>query len=397
MPKKRLTLLTQYFPPEMGAPQSRLWEMVKGLQNSGWEVSVITALPNYPSGRIFKGYRGRFYKKEVKDGIEISRFWLYPSNSRNAIPRIINMLSFSFTSLFASFRLLFTKPDVILVESPPLTLAFSAWILSWFSRSKLVMNVSDLWPLSAYELGSISKGTVYSLLEKLEKFLYDKSDACTGQSQQIVDHIKTVSPVTTHLFRNGVNISRFQTQIDDVGNTYKIVYAGLLGVAQGIVDLCKNINFQEKGFEFHIYGDGAEREQLLKFIQQNKNRGIFYHGSVSRDKIPATLQEHDIALVPLVKPIFGAVPSKIYEAMAAGLPIIFMGGGEGEILVRENNAGWICSPSDFNALNQQLKKIKEISPEEMEELKKHCRNVAKNVFDRQKQVELLDKFLLNNI
>lgn len=394
MSDKKLVLLTQYFPPEMGAPQNRLWEMANGLQKKGWKVSVITALPNYPSGSIFKGYRGKLFQKEVREGISISRLWLYPSNSRKAMPRIISMLSFSFTSLFASFRLLFKRPDIIIVESPPLTLAFTAWILSKFGGSRLVMNISDLWPLSAYELGSISKGTVYTLLEKLEKFLYDRSNACTGQSQQIIDHIKTISPVKTHLFRNGVDTKRFANdETSDTGEHFKIVYAGLLGVAQGIVMLCKSINFKEKGCEFHIYGDGAEKKQLLEFLKQNPARGIFYHGSVASEKIPAVLQKNDIALVPLVKPIFGAVPSKIYEAMAAGLPIIFMGGGEGEYLVRENKAGWICAPSDYDRLKDILEQIKSITPQEMKDLKLHCRQLAKEIFDREIQIKQLDDFL----
>ena len=391
---KKLVLLTQYFPPEIGAPQNRLYEAAKGLQNSGWNVSVITALPNYPSGKIFKDYRGKIFEKEQMEGMEVQRYWLYPSNSRKTMPRVISMLSFTFTSFFASFRLLLSRPDIIIVESPPLTLAFTAWLLSKVVGAKLVMNVSDLWPLSAYELGSISKGTVYKLLERLEKFLYDHSDACTGQSQQIIDHIIKISPVTTHLFRNGVDTSRFiDKSVERVGVSYKIVYAGLLGVAQGILDVCKSIDFKKYDFEFHIYGDGAEKKELEQFLKQNPDRSIIYHGAVNRSEIPSVLQQNDIALVPLVKPIFGAVPSKIYEAMAAGLPIIFMGGGEGEILIKENKAGWICAPSDFKGLEYILSEIQKFSRQELVEKKIHCRRVAKEAFDRKKQIQQLDKFL----
>lgn len=395
MLNKKLVLLTQYFPPEMGAPQARLWEAAKGLQSNGWNVSVITALPNYPTGKIFKNYKGKLFHCEEQEGLSVLRFWLYPSNSRKTLPRVMSMLSFSFTALFASFRLLFYRPSIIIVESPPLTLAFSAFILSKLGGSRLVMNVSDLWPLSAYELGSISKGKTYNFLERLEKFLYDKSDACLGQSQQIIEYIKTISPVKTHLFRNGVDVKRFQGGSDEVGHQFKITYAGLLGVAQGIFDLCKTINFKELGYEFHIYGDGAERKQLETYLQVHPDHGIIYHGTVAREKIPDILQKYDIALVPLVKPIFGAVPSKIYEAMAAGLPIIFMGGGEGEKIIRENNAGWICAPSDYNSLHKVLEQIKHLSPLEMKNLKVRCRQLAKEIFDREIQIKKLDHFLRN--
>lgn len=394
MPKK-LALLTQYFAPETGAPQNRLWEAAKGLQRKDWEVTVITALPNYPTGKIYKEYRGKLYHQENQEGLEVWRYWLYPSNSPKTLDRIFSMVSFSVSSLFSLFRLRKNRPDILIVESPPLTLGLTGLALSKLFGFKFIMNISDIWPLTAFELGSISKGRLYSMLERFEKYLYDHADACLGQSQQIVDHIQNVSSVKTHLFRNGVDFRRFSQEAKpvDKSGTFKVVYAGLLGVAQGIVAICKAVEFQKLGFEFHIYGDGPEREDLKAFLLNNPTRGVYYHGSVARDEIPATLEKNDIALVPLTKPIYGAVPSKVYEAMAAGLPIIFMGGGEGEELVAQNKAGWTCRPSDFEALHERLEAIREMSPEDLQNLKGHCKQVAKEVFDRRKQIAKLNVFL----
>jgi len=188
----KLVILTQYFYPEMGAPQTRLYELAVELKSLGWNVEIVTAMPNYPTGKIFKLYQGRFYSKENISGLTTHRYWLYPSKSSRAMPRIMSMLSFSFTSFFSLFKIKKSKPDYLLVESPPLTLAFTGWLLSLFAKAKLIMNVSDLWPLSAKELGALSDGYAYRSLLKLESFLYKRSSICTGQSQEIVDYIKLI-------------------------------------------------------------------------------------------------------------------------------------------------------------------------------------------------------------
>ena len=151
----------------MGAPQSRLLETAIGLKKRGHEVTVVTAMPNYPKGRIFDGYRGKLIKEDEVSGIRTIRYTLYPSNSKKNLPRIISLLSFSFTALFSLFKIRKIRPDFILTESPPLTLAWSGIMLSKLSGAKHIANISDLWPLSAFEIGAISKGRVYGMLEKL--------------------------------------------------------------------------------------------------------------------------------------------------------------------------------------------------------------------------------------
>ena len=308
----KITLITQYYKPEMGAPQNRLYEMCTGLHKLGCDVSVITGMPNYPTGSIFPGYKGKFTQTEVIDDLEVKRYWLYASNSKNAFPRILNMLSFSFSSLFSLRYLSKRKNDLIIVESPPLTLGLTGVFLKCCTKSKLVFNVSDLWPLSARELGAISgDGLIYKILEKLERYLYKKSALCIGQSQEIVNYIKEHGANDAYLFRNGVDPNRFQ--IKKVENTFnadsklKIVYTGLLGFAQGILNICENVNFEEMGAEFHIYGAGGEQKQIEEYIVNNSKSGIFYHGKVSREEIPNVLSKADCTLIPLVKNIFGAV------------------------------------------------------------------------------------------
>jgi glycosyltransferase involved in cell wall biosynthesis len=381
----RLVILTQYFYPEMGAPQNRLYEWAQELKLLGWDIEIVTAMPNYPTGKIFNAYRGRFYSSEILSGLKTHRYWLYPSKSSRALPRIISMLSFSFTSLFSFFKLRRIKPDYLLVESPPLTLALTGWLLSRLTGSKLIMNVSDLWPLSAKELGAISDGFLYRRLEGLETFLYRRSDLCMGQSQEIVDYIARQKTNNVLLLRNGVDTSRFEKG-NELGRSGKIVYAGLLGVAQGILSICKNVNFKEVGIEFHIYGSGNEQEEIEKFLMDFPDRGIQYKGVLKREEIPEVLPQYDATLVALVKNIYGAVPSKIYEAMASGLPIIFSGYGEGATIIREHNLGWTNAPGDWQGLKENLILLRETSDDKLESLRYGARRVARENFDRKTQI-----------
>lgn len=393
----RIGLLTQYYKPEMGAPQNRLFEMMRGLKECGNDVCVVTAMPNYPTGSIFKEYKGKLYYKEELDGIEIKRFWLFASNARKVIPRIFNMVSFSIMALF-SLRYLRNKHlDYLIVESPPLTLGLVGIVLAKISRCKLVANISDIWPLSAKELGAISEGRLYYSLEKIERYIYKKAYISMGQSQEIVDHITSHGGNRTYLFRNGVDPTRFEgIDVKPEEGKVKLVYAGLLGFAQGIADICKSVNFAELGMEFHIYGAGGEQAEIETTIAEHPNRGIYYHGVVSRQELPSKLKEANMTLIPLVKNIFGAVPSKIYESMAAGLPIMFVGEGEGARIVKENNIGLVAHSKDYKALEENIKYAVN-HPEEMKVMSDNCKECAQNKFNRPKQIKSLYDYLLAKI
>lgn len=390
-------LLTHSYSPEIGAAPNRLLEMVKGLKREGNNVSVLTAMPNYPTGKIFSDYKGKFSCKETIDGVEVKRLWLYASNSKKSIPRIMSMASFSVTSLFGLRYLRKKNLDFLIVQSPPLPLAWSGRWLAKLSGAKFVLNVSDLWPLSAKEMGAISEGRLYRAIEKLESYAYRKSDIALGQSQQIVDYISERGCRNVHLFRNGVDPEIFKVHHDNKVTPspdapLKIIYAGLLGYAQGIAEICENIDFAALGAEFHIYGQGGEKGKLERYIKDHPDKGIFYHGVVSRDKLPALMVEADISIIPLVTNIYGAVPSKIYESMAAGLPILFMGEGEGAKIIEDNKLGFVFKPKDYASVKEKIAMIKK-NPEILREITDNCLDAAANKFNRANQIRLLHQKL----
>ena len=391
-----IALLTQYYKPEMGAPQNRLYEMMSGLKENGNQVCVVTGMPNYPSGKIFEGYKSKFSCIEKLDDIPVKRFWLYASNAKRTLPRIWNMLSFSITALFSLRFLKKQRIDYLIVESPPLTLGITGYILARFTGARLVMNISDLWPLSAKELGAMSDGLLYQFLEKTESFLYKKSLFCMGQSEEIVSYIENHGAISTYLFRNGVDPSRFKVKLKTENKTFRIVYAGLLGYAQGIYEICRHVDFASLGVEFHIYGAGGEQQLIEAYLSSNQNKNIFFHGKITREDIPKTLTSADATLIPLVKNIFGAVPSKIYESMAAGVPILFSGEGESVKIIEENNIGIISPPKDYTSLSKNIQYMAN-NPEEMTRMQQNCVKCANEKFNRPKQVNDLHKFLLSKI
>lgn len=395
----KIALLTQYYKPEMGAPQNRLFEMVTGLKKLGNDLIVITGMPNYPAGKIFEEYKGKFSCKDNLDDIPVYRYWLYATNTKKTLQRIWNMVSFSMTSLFSLRLLRKFKPDYIIVESPPLTLCLTAWLLSKCCGARLITNISDLWPLSARELGAISGDSfAYKCLEKIERFIYKKSSVCLGQSSEIVDYMSEHGAKKTYLFRNGVDPSRFEGLVSNHNSNepFKIVYAGLLGYAQGIFDICKNIDFYKMGVEFHIYGAGGEQVEIEQFLSDNPGKGIIYHGKVTREQIPQVLIDSDVALIPLVVNIYGAVPSKIYEAMAAGLPILFSGEGEGQRIIEKYNLGWVAPAKDYKMMTENIKSFMQ-DPNQVQEKKENCIRCAKEVFNRPKQIAGLNECLENNL
>lgn len=389
-------LVSNYFYPEMGAAPNRITSLAEELAERNHDVEVICPLPNYPEGKIFAGYERRFLKKEKRNSITINRYWIYPSVSKNPFWRVVSMFSFS-VSLWAylfNYKKI-KKADWVIIQSPPLPVPFFATILfKKIFRKKVALNVSDLWPLSALELGAISEGRLYRLLEWMERFNYKNADKIIGQSEEILAHIEQLVSKKGFLYRNiqkqdASTVISFHPQSQD--NTFKIIYAGLLGIAQGVFEIVEQIDFKGLDVEFHIYGNGNERDKIVEYIDKNPHCNILYKGAVSKSELHGILPGYQAALVPLVNNIKGAVPSKIFELMQLQVPILFCGGGEGAKIVEKYNVGFTSTPGDYPALRDAIIEMKNLSAEDYFELKNNCMTVSNNVFNFEKQVsDLID-------
>ncbi|WP_291122576.1 glycosyltransferase [Flavobacterium sp. UBA6046] len=161
----------------------------------------------------------------------------------------------------------------------------------------------------------------------------------------------------------------------------QLFYAGLLGVAQGVFELCQKIELEGLNIDLHIFGDGTEKSQIEDLIKQNPQKKIFFHGMKERNILHEKLKAFDIAIVPLKTRIYGSVPSKIFEYSALGFPILYFGGGEGETIVKENNLGWVAEVGNFENLNFTLIKISKEGKEQIQQMKKIVFDYAENNFN----------------
>ncbi len=381
-------IITSYFPPEIGAASNRIYHLAEGLKEE-YHVSVVTPLPNYPTGKIFKDYKGKFSSKSKENGITINRLWIYASVSKNKFLRLFAMLSYSFSLIW--FFMWHKIPNKVIVQSPPLLVSFTCMFFLRSKKRKLILNVSDLWPSAGLELGALKDGFAYNILKKLEAFNYKKADFILGQSNEILTHIKTITTKPElFLYRNFPEIEfPILSENKDDNGKIKMVYAGLLGVAQGIYRLCNELNYDI--IEFHIYGSGAEEEAIKDLINTNKDLPLYFHGRVNREELHKVLLDYDLTVIPLLNRIYGSVPSKIFEYAKLGLPMLYFGGGEGEAIIEKNKLGWVANESDYDALNKTLKSI---LPTDLNlDLKIAIQNTARIQFDFYKQLETLKKVL----
>lgn len=392
---EEILIISNYYPPEKGAAANRIEQLALQLQQNNYVVSVVCPLGNYPKGELFPEYKGKFYCVETLQQIVVNRLWIYPSNSATIFKRILSVLSFTFCLFF--YLLIKKTPKKIIVQSPPLLISFISVVVLSLQRKKIILNVSDLWPLAAIELNALKTNSFsHKISLFFEHFIYKKATLLLGQSNEIISHIHQLFPEKEcHLYRNFPNhqVSNCIIKTDE-NQPIQLFYAGLLGVAQGILEVCEKINLNDLNMEFHIFGEGAEKTQIENYLQSNPSKKIFFHGMLERNELISRLISFDIALVPLKKRIYGSVPSKIFEYSSLGIPILYFGGGEGESIVKENHLGWVTPVGNYNSLNETLLDISKMQKEQLFEMKKGILEQAQNNFNLAIQTE---KLIKNNV
>ncbi|QCX01851.1 glycosyltransferase family 4 protein [Aggregatimonas sangjinii] len=388
----KIFIISNYLYPETGAAPNRITQMANEL-GVDYEVTVLAPLPNYPTGRIFENYRDTFFKKEKIDTFRARRYKTYNSISKNPFKRFISMVSFGFVMFLDIIHLIRKAPKIIIVQNSPLLVSFFGIIYGkLFTRSKIVLNVSDLWPLSALELGVLHRGYFYSVLERIEKFNYRNADLILGQSNEILTHIKElVSDKEYFLYRNIPMLNSPSSKIKKT-SPFKVVYAGLLGVAQGVLEICERVDFKRLGVEFHIYGKGNELDDIKK-IASDGSKNIQYMGSYTANEIREKLPCYHFSIVPLRNRIYGAVPSKIFELTLLGVPVLFCGGGEGAEIIASNGLGYVSEPGNFSELYANIERAKNLTTEEYAQFTLNCDNYGENQLNFENQIAELKKVM----
>jgi len=364
-----VVILTQYYPPETGAPQNRLGYLASHLARRGHEVSVVTAMPNYPAGRVFPDWRGRLLAREDVDGVDVLRSAILASAGKGTGRQLLAYGSFALSSLLSA-PLRLRRADIVLWESPPLFLAPTAWVLARRLRARLVMNVSDLWPASAVDLGMIGPGRTLRGLQRLERWAYDVSDLVLGQTDGIIEGVRSSGTGTSAaLFANGVDLAlwRPQSKVRDamrlkfgLGEDDVLVgYAGNFGRAQALeqVIAAASTLAARSQVRFRIRGDGPRAGSVRRAAAGLDNVEIL--PPLASATLREEMQAWDVAVVPLAdRPLFdGARPSKMFELMAVGVPFVFCGRGEGAAIAAASGGAVVVAPEDPSRLAEAIDRL----------------------------------------
>ena len=358
----RIVILTQYYPPETGAPQNRLHSLATNLLLLGAEIEVITAMPNYPKYEVFDGYKGKLFMKNEIEGVKISRSYIFTTKKYGVFPRLVNYFSFTISSFFvAIFKV--KKADIIICESPPLFLGITAVFIKWIWRCKLVFNVSDLWPESAEKLKIINNKFLLNISYKLANWIYSQSHLISGQTQGIVSAIQKMQPEKKlYWLPNGFDFKKFGAFLNYSpieSNEFILLYAGIIGHAQGLETIVNAAELlkQYAAIKFYIIGDGPVKAELIKITQQKELSNIVFLPNQSPNDVAAWLQKCNAYIVPLRKLdlFLGAIPSKLFEPLAFAKPILLGVDGEArELFINKAKGGIYFEPENFNELSNSI-------------------------------------------
>jgi colanic acid biosynthesis glycosyl transferase WcaI len=356
----RILILTQYYPPEVGAAQTRLAAFARELGRAGHSVQVVTAHPNYPSGRLQARDAFRLSRRSVIDGIDVHRLWLYPATG-TGLRRLASYLSFAATGLIGGLRA--KRPDVVFTESPPLFLGVAGWAVARRFGAHFVLNVSDLWPDSVRDLGLMQRGPWLDVAERLERWLYRHADGVTavtdGMRERLID-FKGVPAGRVMFLPNGAEIDRTPPLRSPASTSRRprILYLGTLGHAHGL-DVVLDAAAIARELDFMLVGDGSEKARLEREAKRRKLVNVHFEPPVPQDQVAARYADAAVGLSTL-RPselMEGVRPAKVIAMMACARPVLFSGSGEGAALVRAADAGIVTPPGDATALVTAAREI----------------------------------------
>jgi colanic acid biosynthesis glycosyl transferase WcaI len=398
----KILYVSQYFPPEMGAPAVRAAELCRHWAGMGHDVTVLTGFPNHPTGIVPENWRSRLRRLhyvETVDGVCVVRTWLWPLPNRKAHERIRNYASFCISAAVSGLAL--NKPDVVIATSPQLLCALAGWWLSWWKHVPFVFEVRDLWPESLAAVGAgASGGVLYRALGAIAGFLYRRANRIVVVSPAFKDHlirywkvpaekIATVeNGVETDIFRFDPGAAKVREELN-VSDRFLICYIGTMGNAHGLETLIVAAEELQNALPramFLLIGEGAEKDQIVKLAAARGLTNVQFLGQQPRERIPAYVSASDLCLVMLKKTeLFKTViPTKLLEYMACQRPVMVAVDGQARQIVEAAGAGVFVEPEDSKAL---VKAILDLSsrPEDMRQMGTSGRLHILNNFSREEK------------
>ncbi|SKB87599.1 Glycosyltransferase involved in cell wall bisynthesis [Soonwooa buanensis] len=402
----RLFYVAQYFTPE---PYLKDINFIKSLKDKGWDPVVITGFPNYPKGEIYSGYKNSVFKIEEMEGIKVIRTYTYADHSLNVFKRILNYLCFGILASYAIFKFGKKESFYYVLQSSPFVI-FTAWTVKLFkSKSKTLLDIQDVFPENIRVSGVIKQGWIINILDFiLNNFYYRFFDffVTVSNSFNKIVQSKGISKSRVLTLYNWSMVEADGTTSSDnyqfAGNFYNIVYAGNIGVHQGLsllTDAYKLVQEKYPKIKFHFFGDGTDFEALKSKLKEKQIHNVELHGRVSSTEISKYLNAADCLFLHLISdPIYESIiPSKLQAYVEVGKPILGGIQGEAAELVSANNLGEVFNSEDNNAMLKAIEVLYNMDASTIEKILNNSKQLYADDFSRAAGATKVDNFLKQNI
>lgn len=403
---RRILILTQYFPPEVGATQTRVEVFARHLAAAGHEVTVIAEVPNHPIGVVFEGWRGRAVFRTREHGYEVIRVWVYTSATKTFWRRIAFYVSYGVNSVLAVLMVYRRRPDVVFASSPPLPVLLAAWAVAALLRRPFVADIRDIWPAVGIALGEVRGRRMLAAAERLERAIYKRAAAVTCVTRGFVEHVRAsgASQDRVKFLPNGTVPELFDPQRRDpriraalgAQGRFVVGYVGLHGIAQGldaVLDAARLLR-DDGGIRFLFVGEGPVKHRLVARAEQEGLANVRFQPQVPVDEVAPWLNACDVLLVPLrrLDLLTTFVPSKLFDLMCCARPVILMVDGEAREILEEARAGVFVEPEDSAALAETIRRLAAV-PEECRAMGERGRTYVLGRYLRENQARELDTLL----
>jgi colanic acid biosynthesis glycosyl transferase WcaI len=371
----KILYVSQYFPPEMGAPAARAVELARHWVRAGHTVTVLTGFPNHPTGVVPTEWRSRLrnlvYREEV-DGIHVVRTWLWPLPNRRAWERMLNYSSFCLSAAFRGLDV--PRPDVVIATSPQLLVGLAGWWIALWQRVPFVFEVRDLWPES---LSAVGMGEEHSLLHRILQmvagFLYRKADRIVVVTPAFKEHLTRhwkISAAKIDIVENGVETQLFSPAPSDsairkqltLEGKFVVAYIGTMGMAHGLdtlIEAATALRSTHPTIVFLLIGEGADKDRIKALAGSRNLDNLRFVDQQPRERIPAFIRATDACLVLLKKTeLFKTViPTKMLEFMACARPVILGVDGQAREVLEAARGGIVIEPESASALAEAIVRL----------------------------------------
>ncbi|MBI5412945.1 glycosyltransferase family 4 protein [Candidatus Peregrinibacteria bacterium] len=366
----KILFITQYYPPEIGAASNRIGYFAQFMAKAGHDVSVLTSSPNYPEGKIYPGYKNR-YTKQIENGVTVHRTRILLTSKSTTISRLAHYLSFIASSLIAKFKI--AKPDVIIATSPPLFVGLIGVIFKKLWHTKLITDIRDIWPESVESVGAVKNSRLLKQAKKLVQWIYKNSNHITvtspGIQKQIHPPPPTLHPIT--IIPNGAELDLFKPETNgsqirkkwNVEGKFVVLYTGNLGLAQApeiFIKTAELLKGDHLDTTFLIVGSGVYLEKLQAEAQKKGLTNLIFTGVQPRMRMPEFVAAADVCIIPYkaTDTFRNTFPSKMFDYMAGGKPILINLEGEASELIKKAKCGLLVKEENAQDMANMILKLK---------------------------------------